>query len=125
MPFACFWTSIRGLPGLLRRWRKWPCNAVSATWHPICSLHGAGARAPSQRRGDTPVSTGEQTILQQASDEQLARMYLELSRSGKRGSQMYQRIEAEMRARNLIRREARVQTFYTSSRSPDARPMLF
>jgi hypothetical protein len=71
------------------------------------------------------VSTGEQTILQQASDEQLARMYLELSRSGKRGSQMYQRIEAEMRARNLIRREARVQTFYTSSRSPDARPMLF
>lgn len=74
------------------------------------------------------MSTEDQTVLRQASDEQLARMYLELSRSGKRGSQMYQRIEAEMRGRNLIHREARVQTFYTaSSRAShlDARPMLF
>ena len=73
------------------------------------------------------MDNAEQTVLQQASDEQLAKMYLELCRSGKRGTQMYQRIEAEMRSRNLIHREARVQTFYTSSHSSrlDARPMLF
>ena len=73
------------------------------------------------------MSNTEQSVLQQASDEQLAKMYLELCRSGKRGTQMFQRIEGEMRARNLIRREARVQTFYTSSQSSrlDARPMLF
>jgi len=73
------------------------------------------------------MSSEEQTVLSQASDEQLARMFLELSRSGKRGSQMYQRIEGEMRSRNLIHREARVDTFYTGSRSSryDARPMLF
>jgi len=46
-------------------------------------------------------------------------------RGGKRGSQMYQRIEVEMRARHLLR-ETRVETFYTASRSRlDARPMLF
>ena len=73
------------------------------------------------------MSTAEPTVLQQASDEQLARMYLELNRSGKRGSPMYQRLEAEMRARNLIHREARLETIYTGSRSSryDARPMLF
>ena len=72
------------------------------------------------------MSTVDQSILQQASDEQLARMYLELQRGGKRGSQMYQRIEVEMRARHLLR-ETRVETFYTGSRSSrlDARPMLF
>ena len=77
-------------------------------------------------QGVTHMSTVEQQpVLQQASDEQLARMYLELRRSGKSGSQMYERVEAEMRARGLIR-QARVDTFYTGSNSRfDARPMLF
>jgi hypothetical protein len=64
--------------------------------------------------------------MQQASDEELARQYLELQRSGRRGSQAYECAEAEMRARNLLR-EARLETFYTGSRSSrlDSRPMLF
>ena len=54
------------------------------------------------------------------------RQYLDLQRRGKRGSQVYQCIETEMRSRNLLR-QTRVETFYTGSRSsrPDARPMLF
>ena len=72
------------------------------------------------------MSTAEPTVLNQLSDEQLARMYLELNRSGKRGTQMYMRIEGEMRARNLIHREARLDTIYSSRSSRyDARPMLF
>ena len=70
--------------------------------------------------------TEDQTVVQQASDEQLARMYLELCRSGKRSGAVYQSVEAEMRARSLIHREARLETFYTSRSSRyDARPMLF
>lgn len=72
------------------------------------------------------MNTVDQTVLQQASDEELAGQYLDLQRSGRRGSHAYQCIEAEMRARNLLR-ETRVETFYTGSRSShfDSRPMLF
>lgn len=73
------------------------------------------------------MGTSEPVVLQRVSDEELARQYLELCRRGKRGSQMYQCVEAEMRARNLVHREARLSTSYTESRSSryDARPMLF
>jgi hypothetical protein len=72
------------------------------------------------------MSTADQIVLKQASDEDLATLYLQLQRSGKRGSQAYQCLEVEMRARNLLR-ETRLETFYTGSRSSrlDARPMLF
>jgi hypothetical protein len=72
------------------------------------------------------MSTMYQAVLQQTSDEELARQYLELQRRGKRGSQAYECAEAEMRARNLLR-ETRLETFYTGSRSShfDSRPMLF
>lgn len=72
------------------------------------------------------MNTLDQTVLLQASDEDLATLYLQLQRNGKRGSQAYQSLEVEMRARNLLR-ETRVETFYTGSRSSrlDARPMLF
>ena len=72
------------------------------------------------------MSTADQSVLKQASDEDLATLYLQMQRSGKRGSHAYQCLEVEMRARNLLR-ETRVETFYTASRSSrlDARPMLF
>ena len=61
------------------------------------------------------MGTAEPNVLYQTSDEELARQYLELCRSGKRGSATYQCIETEMRRRNLIR-ESRLDTQYTSSR---------
>ena len=72
------------------------------------------------------MSTIDQNVLKQASDEDLATLYLQLQRTGKRGSQAYQNLEVEMRARNLLR-QTRVETFYTGSGSSrlDARPMLF
>jgi hypothetical protein len=54
--------------------------------------------------------------VQQISDEDLAKQYLDFVYTGKRGSSTYQRVEAEMRARNLIR-QSRLDTNYTSSRS--------
>jgi hypothetical protein len=73
------------------------------------------------------MSTVDRTVLQQTSDEDLARQFLALSNSGKRGCQAYQCIEAEMRARSLIHRETRLSPSYTGSNSSrfDARPMLF
>ena len=62
------------------------------------------------------MGTAEQNVLQQTSDEDLASQYLALCRSGKRGSQIFQSIETEMRARKLIR-ESRLDTSYTGSRS--------
>ena len=41
--------------------------------------------------------------VKQISDEELAKQYLDFVYSGKRGSSMYQHVEMEMRARNLIR----------------------
>lgn len=73
------------------------------------------------------MNTIDQAVVRQTSDEDLAKLYIELQRSGKRGSQAYQCLEAEMRARNLIHREVRLATSYTGSRSSnyDSRPMLF
>ncbi|MHB8448606.1 MAG: hypothetical protein ACYC7G_03255 [Rudaea sp.] len=62
------------------------------------------------------MSTAEQAVLKQTSDEDLVKQYLDFNRSGKRGSSTYQCVEAEMRARNLIRR-TRLHTSYTGSRS--------
>ena len=62
------------------------------------------------------MGTAEPNVLQQISDEDLAAQYLALCRSGKRGSAAFQCIEAEMRARNLIR-ESRLDTSYTGSHS--------
>jgi len=72
------------------------------------------------------MTTVDLNIFKQISDEELAKQYLDLQRRGKRGSQLYQCVETEMRARNLLR-QARVDTFYTGSRSSrlDARPLLF
>ena len=60
------------------------------------------------------MSTVEQ--MQQISDEDLANQYLDFIHSGKRGSSTYQCVEAEMRARNLIR-QTRLDTNYTTARS--------
>jgi len=62
------------------------------------------------------MGTAEPNVLQQTSDEDLVKQYLELCRSGKRGSSTYQCIETEMRARNLIR-QSRLETSYTGSQS--------
>ncbi len=62
------------------------------------------------------MSTVDQADLQQTSDEDLAQQYLGFIRSGKCGSFTYQCVEAEMRARNLIR-QSRLSTGYTASRS--------
>lgn len=62
------------------------------------------------------MGTADPIVLQQTSDEDLAKQYLALCHSGKRGSQAFQCIEAEMRARSLIR-ESRLDTSYTGSRS--------
>jgi len=61
------------------------------------------------------MGTAEQIVLKQTSDEDLAKQYLALCQSGKRGSHAFQCIETEMRARKLIR-ESRLDS-YTSSRS--------
>lgn len=70
------------------------------------------------------MGTAEPIVLQQTSDEDLASQYLALCRSGKRGSHAFQCIEAEMRARNLIR-ESRLDTSYTGSRSSYSRETPF
>jgi hypothetical protein len=62
------------------------------------------------------MSTVEQADVRQISDEDLAQQYLDFVHSGKRGSSTYQCVEAEMRARNLIR-QSRLDTNYTASRS--------
>jgi len=62
------------------------------------------------------MGTAEPNVLQQTSDEDLAKQYLALCQSGKRGSHTFQCIETEMRARKLIR-ESRLDTSYTGSRS--------
>jgi hypothetical protein len=62
------------------------------------------------------MSTLEQTDVRQISDEDLAKQYLDFVHSGKRGSSMYQSVEAEMRARNLVR-QSRLDTNYTAPRS--------
>jgi|GEM_PF-5063797 len=64
----------------------------------------------------TIMGTAEPNVLLQTSDEDLAKQYLELCRSGKRGSHMFQCLETEMRARGLIR-ESRLDTSYTASHS--------
>ena len=68
------------------------------------------------RVGEPSMGTVDQTVLQQTSDEELAKQYLAICQSGKRGSHAYQCIEAEMRARNLIR-QSRLDTSYGTSRS--------
>ena len=62
------------------------------------------------------MSTVQQPVLRQISDEDLAKQYLDFVYSGKRGSSTYETVEAEMRARNLIR-QSRLDTNYTASRS--------
>jgi hypothetical protein len=62
------------------------------------------------------MSTVEQAVLKQTSDEDLAKQYLDFVHSGKRGSATFLCVEAEMRARNLIR-QTRLDTNYTASRS--------
>jgi hypothetical protein len=62
------------------------------------------------------MGTADQTVLHQTSDEDLAKQYLTLCQSGRRGSRNFQCVEAEMRARNLIR-ESRLQTSYAASHS--------
>jgi len=62
------------------------------------------------------MGTAEPIVMNQISDEDLIKQYLDLCHSGKRGSHLYQCVETEMRARNLIR-QSRLDTDYTSSRS--------
>ncbi len=62
------------------------------------------------------MSTADQVSLKQTSDEDLAKQYMDFIHRGRRGSAMYLCVEAEMRARNLIR-QSRLDTNYTSSRS--------
>ena len=62
------------------------------------------------------MGTLEKIDLRGTSDEELAKQYLEFVHSGKRGSAIYQSVELEMRARNLIR-QSRLDTDYTASRS--------
>ena len=62
------------------------------------------------------MGTLEKIDLRETTDEELAKQYLEFVHSGKRGSAMYQSVELEMRARNLIR-NSRLDTDYTSSRA--------
>ena len=62
------------------------------------------------------MGTLEQIDLRETSDEELAKQYLEFVHSGKRGSALYQSVELEMRARNLIR-QSRLDTDYTASRA--------
>ena len=62
------------------------------------------------------MGTADPIVLQQTSDEDLAKQYLALCQSGKRGSHVYQCLETEMRARGLIR-ESRLDTHYGASRS--------
>jgi hypothetical protein len=62
------------------------------------------------------MSTVDQAVLKQTSDEDLAKQYMDFIHSGRRGSATYLCVEAEMRARNLIR-QSRLDTNYTSSRS--------
>ena len=62
------------------------------------------------------MTTVDQAVLKQTSDEDLAKQYMDFIRSGRRGSATYLCVEAEMRARNLIR-QSRLDTGYTTSRS--------
>ena len=62
------------------------------------------------------MSTADQVNLQQTSDEDLAKQYLDFVHRGKRGNATFLCVEAEMRARNLIR-QTRLDTSYTASRS--------
>jgi len=61
------------------------------------------------------MSTAEHTDVRQISDEDLAKLYLDFVHSGKRGSSMYECVEAELRSRNLIR-QTRLDTYYTAPR---------
>jgi len=72
------------------------------------------------------MNTVDLSAVRKTADEELARQYLALRGRGKCGSPLYQCIENEMRARNLLRSDTRLETFYTSRSSRfDARPMLF
>lgn len=62
------------------------------------------------------MGIAEQNVLLQTTDEDLAKQYLTLCQSGKRGSHAFQCVETEMRARGLIR-ESRLDTSYTASHS--------
>jgi hypothetical protein len=62
------------------------------------------------------MSTIDQAVLKQTSDEDLAKQYLDFVHRGKRGSATFLCVEAEMRERNLIR-QTRLDTNYTASRS--------
>ena len=93
---------------------KWHCKAIFR----ILALPMQSKRPalePSHRQG-TNRGTAEPNVLQQTTDENLVALYLDLCRRGKRGSATYQTVEAEMRARNLIRQN-HWDTDYTSSRS--------
>jgi hypothetical protein len=70
------------------------------------------------------MSTEEQAILRQTSDEDLAKQYLDFVQRGKRGSATFLCVEAEMRTRNLIR-QTRLDTNYTASRSSFTPRSLF
>ena len=61
----------------------WLIPALKAALPHVASIVAAASPAFTRK------NTADQSVLQQASDEQLARMYLELQRGGKRGSQMY------------------------------------
>lgn len=62
------------------------------------------------------MGIAEPNILRQTSDEDLVNQYLAIRQTGKRGSHIYQCVETEMRARNLIR-QSRLDTNYTASSS--------
>jgi hypothetical protein len=62
------------------------------------------------------MGTSEPNVLRETSDEDLIRQYLAVLQTGKRGSQTYQCLETEMRARNLLR-QSRLDTDYTGSSS--------
>jgi len=67
------------------------------------------------------MDTADQTVWAQTSDEDLANQYLTLCQSGKKGSHTFQCVEAELRARNLIR-QSRLDTSYGTSGSRSFTP---
>lgn len=94
---------------------QWLYKAISSRLAPAMQRYSPAIERHDIDKGHS-MSTVEQTDLRQTSDEELAKQYLEFVHSGKRGSSMYQSVELEMRARNLIR-QSRLDTAYTAPRS--------
>jgi hypothetical protein len=95
--------------------RKRLCGAICRDLALAMQRHALALERHASTRGTT-MGIAEPNILRQTSDEDLVRQYLAIRQTGKRGSNTYQCVEMEMRARNLIR-QSRLDTDYTGSSS--------